>query len=70
MAEHSIAEELHYHVVGRAVIDNVSSVLKKGELAALTGPNDAGESTLLRLLTGFLKPVTGRCMLSGKPLEE
>lgn len=37
---------------------------------ALIGPNGAGKSTLLRLLTGFLKPATGRCVLSGKPLEE
>lgn len=37
---------------------------------ALVGPNDAEKSTLLRLLTGFLRPATGRCVLSGKPLEE
>lgn len=70
MAEHFIAEGLHYHVAGRAVIDNVSLALTKGELVALIGPNGAGKSTLLRLLTGFLKPATGRCVLAGKPLEE
>ena len=70
MAEHFIAEGLHYRVAGRAVIDNVSLALAKGELVALIGPNGAGKSTLLRLLTGFLKPATGRCVLAGKPLEE
>ena len=69
MAEHFIAEGLHYHVAGRAVIDNVSLALTKGELVALIGPNGAGKSTLLRLLTGFLKPATGRCVLAGKPLN-
>ena len=70
MAEHFIAEGLHYHVAGRAVIDDVSLALTKGELVALIGPNGAGKSTLLRLLTGFLKPATGRCVLAGKPLHE
>ncbi len=32
MAEHFIAEGLHYHVAGRAVIDDVSLALTKGEL--------------------------------------
>lgn len=70
MAEQFIAEGLHYRVAGRAVIDDVTLALEKGELVALIGPNGAGKSTLLRLLTGFLKPAKGRCVLAGKPLDE
>lgn len=69
MAEHFIAEDLHYLVAGRPVIQDVSLTLAKGELVALIGPNGAGKSTLLRLLTGFLKPVAGRCILDGKSLD-
>lgn len=70
MAEHFVAEGLHYRVAGRSVIDDVSLALAKGELVALIGPNGAGKSTLLRLLTGFLKPIAGRCVLAGKALNE
>lgn len=70
MAEYFIAEKLHYRAASRAVIDDVSLTLAKGELVALIGPNGAGKSTLLRLLTGFLKPVTGRCALAGKALDD
>lgn len=42
MAEQFIAKGLHYRVAGRAVIDDVSLALEKGELVALIGPNGAG----------------------------
>lgn len=41
MAEHFVAEGLHYRVAGRSVIADVSLALAKGELVALIGPNGA-----------------------------
>ena len=39
-----------------------------GEFIALVGPSGGGQSTLLNLLAGLLKPESGSILLSGKPL--
>ncbi|STU62215.1 hemin ABC transporter ATPase [Klebsiella pneumoniae subsp. ozaenae] len=60
---------LSLHLGKRQIIDNVSVALRGGEMTALIGPNAAGKSTLLRLLTGYLTPDSGTRHLAGKPLE-
>jgi iron complex transport system ATP-binding protein len=40
-------------------LENVSFVVKQGELVCLLGPNGSGKTTLLRTLYGILKPVGG-----------
>lgn len=37
-------------------LNNISLSLKRGELAALVGPDGAGKTTFLRILCGLLKP--------------
>jgi len=49
----------------RAVAD-VDLRVAEGSVHALVGPNGAGKTTLFNLLTGFLKPSTGRIRLRGQ----
>lgn len=42
--------------------------LRRGDFAALIGPNGCGKSTLLRLLAGVLEPEGGRVALDGRDL--
>lgn len=42
-----------------ASIENVSFEVKKGDFISIIGPNGGGKTTILRLLTGLLKPQKG-----------
>ncbi len=46
-------------------VNNVSLTLKRGEFFALLGPNAAGKTTLMKLLTGLIKPTTGAARICG-----
>ena len=46
-------------------IENVSFTVKKGEIVGFLGPNAAGKTTTMRILTGFLPPTSGEARVAG-----
>lgn len=46
-------------------VDNLSFTVKPGEVLGFLGPNGAGKSTTMKMLTGFLRPTSGRVMVFG-----
>jgi iron complex transport system ATP-binding protein len=48
----------------------VSFEAQQRELVAILGPNASGKSTLLKLLAGLLKPLSGRVEVDGKEVSE
>lgn len=54
-----------YHTDFLAV-DNVSFSVKRGETVGIIGRNGAGKSTILKMITGVLKPTSGSIELGGK----
>ena len=48
-----------------AAVDNVSMQVAIGEVRAVIGPNGAGKTTLFHLITGVVKPTTGRVRFAG-----
>ncbi len=51
---------------GRVVFQGVSVATHGDELVAIVGPSGIGKSTLLRILGGFIAPLTGEVRLLGK----
>jgi len=55
-------------------VNDVSLLIPRGEFFAVLGPNAAGKTTTLKLLTGLMKPASGAARLCGfdvqtQPLE-
>jgi len=51
-------------------VDQISFNVRKGEILGLLGPNGAGKTTTLRMLTGFLKPSSGRIQVGDYSIED
>lgn len=45
---------------GAPALDDVSGEIRGGEITGLVGPDGAGKTTLIRLLTGLMQPEAGR----------
>jgi len=50
---------------GGDVLKGVDLVVEKGSLTCIVGPNGAGESTVLRAISGLLKPRRGKITFHG-----
>jgi ABC-2 type transport system ATP-binding protein len=48
----------------RLAVDNISFEVGKGEIVGLLGPNAAGKTTTMRMLTGFLMPTRGDAFIA------
>lgn len=63
-------ENLTFSYPGTPILNDVSFEVAQGECIGVIGPNGGGKSTLLKLLTGILKPQQGQIKLFGLPLKE
>lgn len=50
-------------------VDEISFTVNKGEIVGFLGPNGAGKSTTMKVITGYLKPDSGKAFVSGVDVE-
>jgi ABC-2 type transport system ATP-binding protein len=60
-----IAQKLTYNYGELIAVDQISFNVAVGEIIGFLGPNGAGKTTTVKMLTGQLKPKSGRAMLLG-----
>lgn len=53
---------------GVKAIDNLSFEIKSGIITGLIGPNGSGKTTVFNILTGMLKPDSGKVFFKGKDI--
>ncbi len=58
-------ENLTKYYGKRLAVDNISFNIEKGEIVGFLGPNAAGKTTTMRILTGFLMPTRGDVWVAG-----
>lgn len=58
--------QINHSFGNKEVLKNISLVIEKGEVFGLLGPSGAGKTTLIKILTGQLRQVSGNAYLFGK----
>ena len=64
------ADRIHVWRGDRHVLQGVSLTLSAGRLVHVRGPNGTGKTTLLRVISGLLRPERGTVTWGGRPIGE
>lgn len=59
-------EKLTHRYGRRTIYDDLNFSVSPGKIYALLGKNGVGKTTLIKILMGFLRPVSGRCRIFGE----
>lgn len=62
--------DVHYSIGGRAIFAGLSLQIPRGRITAIMGPSGTGKTTLLRLITGQIKPDRGQVLFDGVDVSQ
>ena len=63
-------EHLTKHYGALTAVNDLNLDIAQGEFFAFLGPNAAGKTTTIKLLTGLLKPTSGRALICGFDIQQ
>lgn len=64
-----LLEKLHKRFGSLQAVCDLNLEVSPGELFGFLGPNGAGKTTTIRLLTGLLRPTSGRVLIGGYDVQ-
>jgi phospholipid/cholesterol/gamma-HCH transport system ATP-binding protein len=56
---------LRYSTAGRVIFEDLTLAIPRGRITAIMGPSGTGKTTLLRMITGQLRPAGGTVRVDG-----
>jgi iron complex transport system ATP-binding protein len=65
-----VADNISLHLAGFDLLRNIDLLVEAGQVTVLVGPNGAGKSSLLKVLTGELRPSQGLVSLNQLELSQ
>lgn len=63
-------KELTKYYNGLAAVDHINVDVGEGEVFGFLGPNGAGKTTTIRMLTGIIKPSSGKVSIMGLDIRQ
>ena len=62
--------DVHYSVGNRAIFSGLNISIPRGRITAVMGPSGTGKTTLLRLMTGQIRPDRGQILFDGVDISQ
>lgn len=65
-----LVEDVHVSYGPIRALKGINFLVEEGEIVALIGANGAGKSTILKTISGLLKPIQGRILFAGREIND
>lgn len=63
-------KDISFKYLDELILDSISLEVKRGDYVGIIGPNGGGKTTLIKIMLGLLKPLSGNIRIFTKELQE
>ena len=67
-AEHITFSYKENQTTRKTIIRDISLEIREGERIGIQAPSGTGKTTLMKILSGYLKPDSGQIFIDGEPI--